>query len=158
MVQNALRKTNSKLSINKYKRIHPTASSPGKHYRTAKIHKLSDRDSIIISNVNTATYHLAKYFAKLLSPLSTSEYLISSSKEFKTTIKDVQVPSGYYIVSFDLKSLFTNVPLKYTIRLVLEQICKKGELVTNIIRSKNAQKIFISATIRISTYRKMVLL
>ena len=36
----------------------------------------------IISNLNTATYHLAKYLAKLLSPLSTSEYTVSSGKEF----------------------------------------------------------------------------
>ena len=53
----------------------------------------SDRDGIeklpirpIISNLNTATYHLAKYLAKLLAPLSTSEYTASSSKEFIKTI------------------------------------------------------------------------
>ena len=92
-VQNALRKIKSKLSINEYKRIYPTGSSPGKLYETAKIHKLSDRDGIeklpirpIISNLNTATYHLAKYLAKLLAPLSTSEYTASSSKEFIKTI------------------------------------------------------------------------
>ena len=73
-VQHALRKIKSKLSINEYKRIYPTGSSPRKLYGTAKIHKLSDRDSIeklpirpIISNLNTATYHLAKYLAKVLS-------------------------------------------------------------------------------------------
>ena len=93
-VQNALRNIKSKLSINEYKRIYPTGSSPGKLYETAKIHKLSDRDGIdklpihpIISNLNTPTYHLANYLANLLSPLSTSEYTVSSSKEFMTTIK-----------------------------------------------------------------------
>ena len=35
-----------------------------------------------------------------------------------------------------LKSLFTNVPLEYTIGLVLERIYNKGELVNNIIRSE----------------------
>ena len=94
-VQNALRKIKSKLSINEYKRIYPTGSSPGKLYGTTKIHKLSDGDGIdklpirpIISNLNTPTYHLAKYLANLLSPLSTSEYTVSSSKEFMTTIKN----------------------------------------------------------------------
>ena len=65
------------------KRIYPTSSSPGKLYVTAKIHELSDRDGTeklpkrpIISNLNTATYHLAKYLAKLLSPLSTSKYTV----------------------------------------------------------------------------------
>ena len=32
------------------------------------------------------------------------------------------------MVSFDVKSLFTNVPLKYTIDLVLERIYDNGEL------------------------------
>ena len=36
-----------------------------------------------------------------------------------TTIKNVQVLSVFHMVSFDVKSLFTNVPLKYTIGLVL---------------------------------------
>ena len=57
-----------------------------------------------------------------------------------TTIKNVQVPSGFHMVSFDVKSLFTNVSLEYTIGLVQEL------------------KMFISATIMISTYIEMVLL
>ena len=53
-----------------------------------------------------------------------------------TTIKNVQFPSSYHMVSFDVKSLFTNVPLECTIGLVLEQIYNKRELVTNITRSE----------------------
>ena len=124
--------------------------SAGKLCEIAKIHKLSDRDGIeklpirpIISNLNTATYHLAKYLAKLLSPLSTSEYTVSSSKEFMTTIKNVQVPSGFHMISFDGKSLFTNVPSENTIGLVLEQIYNKGELVTNITRSEMKEMLLL---------------
>ena len=149
-MQNALCKIKSKLSVNEYKQIYLTGLSPGKLYATAKIHKLSDRDGIeklpirpIISNLNTATYHLAKYLAKLLSPLSTSEYTVSSSKEFMTTIKNVQVPSGYHMVSFDVKSLFTNFPLEYTIGLVLERIYNKRELVTNFTRSEMKEMLLL---------------
>ena len=53
-----------------------------------------------------------------------------------TTTKNVQVPSGFHMVSFDVKPLFTNVPLEYTIGLVLERIYNKGELVTDITRSE----------------------
>ena len=45
-----------------------------------------------------------------------------------TTIKNVQVPSGFPLVSFGVKSLFINVPLEYAIWLVLERIYNKGEL------------------------------
>ena len=109
-VQTAFHKTKSKLSINEYKRIYPTSSSPGKLYGTAKIQKLSYHDGIeklpilpIASNLSTATYHVAKYSAKLLAPLSPSKYTVSSSKDFMATIKNVQVPSGFHMVSFDVK-------------------------------------------------------
>ena len=104
----------------------------------------------IISNLNTATYHLAKYLAKLLSPLSTSEYTVSSGKEFMTTIKNVQVPSGFHMVSFDVKPLFTNVPLEYTIGLVLERIYNKGELVTNITRSEMKEMLLCTKNVHFS--------
>ena len=60
-----------------------------------------------------------------------------------TTIKNAQVPSGYHMVSFVVKSLFTNVPLEYTIGLVLERIYNKGELVTNITRSEMKEMLLL---------------
>ena len=47
-----------------------------------------------------------------------------------TTIKSVQVPPGFRMASFDVKSFLTNVPLEYTIGLVMERIYNKGEVVT----------------------------
>ena len=62
-------------------------------------------------------HHQAKYLSKLISPLSSSEYTVSSTsiKDFVQTIQKIKVPRGYHMVSFDVKSLFTNVSLKYTI-------------------------------------------
>ena len=57
--------------------------------------------------------------------------------------KNVQMLSGYHMVSFDVKSLFTNVPLEYTIGLVLERIYNKGELVTNITRSEMKEMLLL---------------
>ena len=101
--------------------------------------------------------------AKLLSPLSSSEYTVSGSKEFMTTIKNVQVPSGYHMIPFSVKSLFTNVPLEYTIGLVLERIYNKGELVTNITRSEMKEMLLCMKNVHFSYnhdiyIRKMVLL
>ena len=74
-----------KLPSNIYTKIYPTGSLPGKFYGTAKIHKLSRNDTInelplrpIVSNICTATCHLSKYLAELLSPLSESEYTIKN--------------------------------------------------------------------------------
>ena len=80
-IQRAVRKIKSHLSNQEYMRIYPTGSAPGKFYGTAKKHKIPVNGTIndlplrpIISNIGAASYRLAKYLAKLLSPLSTSEY------------------------------------------------------------------------------------
>ena len=112
-VQNHLRKIKSKFSPNEYKQLYPTGSSLGKFHGTAKIHKLSQGDQVeklpirpIISNIDTATYRLAKHLAKLLSPLITSEYTVKSTKDFIGKLRTVKVPKGYQMVSFDVKALF----------------------------------------------------
>ena len=124
-VQNTLRKINSKHSIIEYKRKYPTWSSPGKLYEIVKIHKLSNGGSIekllissMIFNLNTAIYHLLKQLAKLLSPLSTLECTGSSSKKRLWQLLKLVKCHEFIIchmISFDVKSLFTDVPLKCTI-------------------------------------------
>ena len=70
----------------------------------------------IISNIRTATYELAKYLAQILKPLGQSQYTMKSSKSFIKTLKKQNIPPGYQMVSFDVVSLFTNLPLEETIK------------------------------------------
>ena len=51
-------------------------------------------------------------------------------------IKNKKVPNGYQIVSFDVKSLFTNVPLDRNIQLVLKRIYEKHEVSTNLTKQE----------------------
>ena len=89
----------------------------------------------IASNIEIATYQLAKYLAKLLSPLSLSQYTIKSTKDFIQKIHNVNVPHGFNMISFDVKSLFTSVPLEETINIALDRIYYPKEIETSI--SKN---------------------
>ena len=59
-----------------------------------------------------ATYELAKYLAQILKPLGQSQYTIKSSKLFIKTRKKQKISPGYQMVSFDVVSLFANVPLE----------------------------------------------
>ena len=51
-------------------------------------------------------------------------------------IKQQVAPSSYKLVSFDVKSLFTNVPLDKTIDIILKRIYNKREITTNIGRKE----------------------
>ena len=88
-IQRILRKMKNRLSPQEYLRLYPSGSCPGKIYGTAKVRKISENDTVdelpirpIVSNIGTATCDLSKYLAKLLSPLSQSEYTITNTKQF----------------------------------------------------------------------------
>ena len=117
-------------------------SCPGTFYGTAKVHKLSESGNVdelpirpIVSNIGTSTYPLAKYLAKRLFFLSQSQYTVKSTKDFIQKIHNVIVPHGFNMISFDVKSLFTSVPLEETFNVALDRIYHRKEIETSI--SKN---------------------
>ena len=149
-IQNVLRKIKSKFSEQEYKRLYLTGSAPARFHGTVKIHKLkNDRafDELpirpIISNINTASYQLAEYLAKLLSPLSTSEYTVKSNSDFITHIKGQNIPNNFKPIPFDVTSLFTNVPLDFTVDVILKRIYNKNEVNTNIPKQQMRDLLFL---------------
>ena len=57
--------------------------------------------------IATGSYQLAKYLAKLLSPLSTSEYVAANNMEFINPTKTMNISKDHSFISFDVKPLFT---------------------------------------------------
>ena len=154
-------------------KIYPNGSAPGKFYGTTKKHKVPVNGTIndlplrpIISNIGTASYQLANYLAKLLSPLSTSEYTVANNTEFINHVKRVNIPKDHSFISFDVKSLFTYVPLDFTINVILiTRIYNENEIHTNIKRSEMkellyyfyAQRMYILRSLTIYVNSVMVL-
>ena len=125
-IQRCVRKLKSKIAKEEYSKLYPIGSNPGKFYGTAKIQKISYNDTIdqlplrpIVSNIGTASYHLPKYLAKLLSTLSQSECTVKISKEFIQKFKNVApLDTNSKLFSFDASFLFTSVPLDFTIDVI----------------------------------------
>ena len=125
-IQRCVRKLKSKIAKEEYSKLYSIGSNPDQCYGTAKIQKIFNNDTIdqlplraIVSNIETASYHLSKYLAKLLSPLSQSEYTVKISKEFIQKFKNaVPLDTNSKLFSFDLSSLFTSVPLDFTIDVI----------------------------------------
>ena len=105
-----LREVKLKLSKREYKTLYPSGSSPAKFCVITKIYKVPKNGNIdqlpiipIVSNLNTATYQLAKHLSKVLSPLRESEYTIKSTGHFVEIIRHKKVPKGLQMVSFDFR-------------------------------------------------------
>ena len=145
-VQNKLLeiKKNKRFTDEEYRSFYPSGSRPGRFYASAKSHKVQEgninvRDlqlRPIVSNIGTATNGVSKYLAKLLEPFSVSEYTISSTQDFVSKTKNTNVPEGYRLVSFDITSLFRNVPLSYTINIILKKMYKEKLLKTKLKRKE----------------------
>ena len=80
-----------------------------------------------------------------MPPLANSEYTITSTKDFIEKIKNVKIPDGHQLISFNVKSLFTNVSLQKTIDIILKRIYENKEFNT-FISKKDMKDIIILCT------------
>ena len=116
-----------------YKEMLPKSNQPGHLYGTVKTHKFTNIDEITIDNLKfrpiiaqtgTYTYNAAQVIAKYLKPLcSRNNYIIRNTQEFPMYLKqqDLLLPDEEY-VSYDVESLFTNVPVHETTDYILQEI------------------------------------
>ena len=85
-------------------------------YGLPKIHKPETPLRPIVSNVNCPAYKLSKWLTKELSPLlgSFSKSHLKHNVDLLERLKNI-VPGQKKFISFDVSSLYTNVPLKPTL-------------------------------------------
>ena len=78
----------------------------------------------ILSAIGTPTYKLAKFCDQLLLPLTKSKYTIKDSFSFAKEV--VEFYASLFMASFDIKSLFTNIPLTETLNLCVQNLFQKS--------------------------------
>ena len=66
----------------------------------------------ILSAIGTPTYKIAKFYGQLLKPLTNNEYTIKDSFSFAKEV--LEFNASFFMASFDIKSLFTNILLTET--------------------------------------------
>ena len=122
--------------------LYPPCSKPGAFYGNAKIHKLRKGEGLkeltlrpIVSNVGMAIYNTEKYLGNLLAALGKYDYTIINTPDFINRLKKEKIPRRYKMISFEVKSLFTNVPLDEIISIILRKIYDEGKIETNIPRN-----------------------
>ena len=81
-------------------------------------------DLYIVSSIGTYTYEPAKYLCAILQPYISDNHCTQDSFTFVNEIKDIPL-SGNFMVSFDVESLLTNIPLDECIDLAVRYI-KEG--------------------------------
>ena len=96
-----------------------------KLYGTAKTHKFNNIQEInkeklkflpIIDLTGTYSYNTAQVISQYLKPLCKNEFKINDTQSFAVDIKNIQpLQEDEEDVSYDVESLFTNIPINETI-------------------------------------------
>jgi len=106
-------------------RLRSSNSLLPKTYNLPKIHKKNMPLRIIVSSVTTL-YPFAKFLSKIISdnvPRMVNQ--IKNNYELYNALSNKFIPDTYILVSFDVVSLFTNVPLN----LAIKSMANKWELI-----------------------------
>ena len=107
-----LKKTD-KIDFRRYNRLRCSVPQPPKLYGLPKLHKPNIPMRPIVSFCGSPTYQLSKYSTNVLKPLTDeSRHKLQSTENFIDAIKTIQIPDDHKLVSFDVKSLFTSIPLQ----------------------------------------------
>ncbi|XP_046863199.1 uncharacterized protein LOC124456940 [Xenia sp. Carnegie-2017] len=121
--------------------LRPTHAHFARAHGLPKTHKQFDtlpKLRPIIDTTNTPHYNVGKFIANLLNPLTLNKFSLQDSFDATDAIKSIPkdlFSQGYKFVSFDVESLFTNVPLRKTINIVLDRIYKQNIINTTLRKS-----------------------
>ena len=126
------------LSKEDHKTMKPTGSRPGVMYGLCKVHKDTTNSQVvppfrpILSAIRTCTYNLAKFLVLVLTECTVNQYTIKDSFTFAQEVTEQNV--DHYMVSFDVESLFTNIPLDETIEICVKRLYKRKKKVKGLLK------------------------
>ena len=120
--------------------VRPKAGNYGRAHALPKVHKkyeIFPPFRPIVDMTGTIFSKMGKYLCELLQPLSINEFSVKDSFEMADAIKSIPksfLDDGYVFVSFDVVSLFTNVPLEKTVNIILDRVFNHKLISTNLKR------------------------
>ena len=95
-----------------------------------------------MSAIGTCIYNLATFFVPLLKQYTINEYTVKDSFSFCKEIAN-QDPQ-LFMASFDIQSMFTNIPLDETIDTCVDMVYDKGKKVKGMLKHHFKQLLKLS--------------
>ena len=112
-----------------YRRLYCTGAGSSKFYGLPKIHKVGMPLRPIVSSIGTVTYQTAKEVARILKPpVGKSPYHVKNTKDFIDQIKGIQLNEDQCMMSYDVKALFTSVPITPATKIIKKLLEQDQEL------------------------------
>ena len=112
-----------RISDSTYKMLYSSDGLCPRFYGLPKIHKPGIPLRPIVSFVNSPTYAISGYLARILSPVvGNTDYTVKNSCEFADFIRDKTLNACEELVSFDVVSLFNKIPVYFAVKVAEERL------------------------------------
>ena len=131
-----------------YKDLYPTGTFLGVLYGLPKVHKVGAPLRPILSACNTPAYNIAKLLVPIISPLTKNIYTIPDSFKFAKEICNLNFEFETVMASFDVTSLFTNIPLNETINIIINDLFVNDTEYIDCVLKSNEEFRFNKAQFR----------
>ena len=110
-----------------YRKLYPTGAGSPKFYGLPKLHKEGTPLRPIVSSAGAVTYSTSKELSRILKLLvGKSPYHICNNHDFIEDLKTIKLGPEEVMVSYDVKALFTSVPIKPALKII-EKLLKEDQ-------------------------------
>ena len=127
-------KNENAINENEYNELYVSGSSPPIMYGQPKIHKENNPLRPILTAFKAASFRLAKFLINFWQPFTTNQYTLKKLLWIKETIENKNFPPNVVIASFDIASLYTNVPIQETVDIAVNKVCDVGNDIRNMTK------------------------
>ena len=131
-----------------YERIYQSGSQRSRLYGTPpKVHQINSNSEVlsfrlIVSSIGSFNYNLSRFLFDMLTPFILTDYCTLDLFSYVKEDQEVSV-SHYFMVSYDVFSMSTNIPLNETIDLAVDIIFDNNQSM-NITKSQ-LKKLFATS-------------
>ena len=121
----AMRKKDE-ISESLYTRMRSTGGQPARLYGLTKVHKVNTPLRPVLSLPGSSYYNLNKVLAKFFEKIECAN-IETNSLDAREILESTNLEPNENLISLDVKSLYTNVPLKEAIDIALRKLYEQDE-------------------------------
>ena len=141
-----------KLTRAEYLRLYSNTNNVPKFYGLVKLHKPGHPIRPIISFCDSPTDQVSKFLTKILNPMTNiAEQKLKNSAHVKNELSNVTLSNDENLISFDVRSLFTQIPPDLALTSLDEALEENDLWKRNTLLDKNEildlVKICLSSTV-----------
>ena len=104
----------------KKNKLYSSAAIAPRLYGLPKIHKTNLPLRPISSSSNLPCYQMSKYMGDILKNIISDKYNVKNCYELQQKLHDIILEENNKLVSFDVISLFTNIPTYLAIKIIMK--------------------------------------